>query len=365
VSDSSVDVYYNVEERSSDTFNASVGYSGTYGATGAIGLTFNNFALAHPLSGGAGQILNFEWQFGQASRFRILQLTFTEPWFMDSPTSVGFSIFDQRQNYNFDMSQTGGSINLGRRFSVPDDFTRGDWSLRYQALDVINGGSYYSQGKYTQVSITQVLSRNSLDSPIFPSQGSRISLTTEISGGFLPGTVDYHKHELSIDWFTPLLKIGDQNRLTLYMGTMHGLIKGFDNTSYIPPIEYFFMGGNGLQIQTQPLRGYEDRSIGPRVNDQVIGGTIFSRYVTELRFAVTLNPMPVYFLMFAEAGNAWRNEKYFDPLDLKRSAGIGARLLIQGVGLIGFDYGYGFDDVYPKDGQADGWHFHFQFGRGF
>jgi outer membrane protein insertion porin family len=363
--DSTVDVIYNVEERSSDTFNASIGYSGTFGATGALGLTFNNFNIAEPLSGGAGQILNFQWQFGEASRFRIFQLSFTEPWFLDSPTSIGFSLYDERQNYTYDLRRTGVSLNLGRRFNWPDDFVRGDWFVRYQRLEVVDGGSFYDTGNFTQVSVTQVLSRNSLDSPIFPSKGSRIALTTELSGGFLPGSVDYHKHNLSVDWFTPLLRVGDMNRLTLYTGVEYGFIRGFNSDSYIPPIEYFFMGGNGLQIQTKQLRGYEDRSVGPRVSGVEVGGTIFTRYVSELRFAITLNPMPVYVLAFAEAGNAWLDEKFIDPFDLRKSAGVGARVLIQGVGLIGFDYGYGFDDIEPKDGEPDGWHFHFQFGRGF
>ena len=113
------------------------------------------------------------------------------------------------------------------------------------------------------------------------------------------------------------------------------------------------------------MRGYEDRSIGPIERGEVSNGTVFARFVTELRFALTLSPMPLYVLAFAEAGNVWKNERSLDLFDLRRSAGLGARLLIQGVGLIGFDYGYGFDDVLPKDGQPDGWHFHFQFGRGF
>jgi outer membrane protein insertion porin family len=365
VNDTTVDIIYNIEERSSDTFNASVGYSGTFGATGAFGLTFNNFNIAEPFRGGAGQMLNFEWQFGEASRFRIFSISFTEPWFMDSPTSIGFSLYDERQQYVFDMRRTGASVNLGRRFRWPDDFSRGDWFVRFQELDVKDGGNFYSTGNYTQVSLTQVLSRNSLDSPIFPSSGSRVALTTEVSGGPLPGSVDYHKHRLELMWFTPLLRSNDQSRLTLYTGTRFGMIKGFTGDSYIPPIEYYFMGGSGLQFQTEALRGYEDRSIGPRVGGVITGGTIYAHYVTELRFAITLNPMPLYILAFAEAGNVWLNERFLDPFDLKRSAGLGARLLIQGIGLIGFDYGYGFDDVQPRDGEADGWHFHFQFGRGF
>lgn len=142
VNDSTVDIIYNVEERSSDTFNASVGYSGTFGATGAFGLTFNNFNIAEPFRGGAGQVLNFNWQFGEASRFRIFSLSFTEPWFMDTPTSVGFSLYDERQQYAFDMRRTGASVNLGRRFRWPDDFARGDWFVRYQELDVKIGRAH-------------------------------------------------------------------------------------------------------------------------------------------------------------------------------------------------------------------------------
>lgn len=365
VNDSTVNVEYKVEERSSDTFNASAGYSGTFGVTGALGLTFNNFNISEPFSGGAGQVLNFEWQFGEASRFRIFSLGFTEPWFLDTPTSIGFSLYDERQQYNFDLRRTGISFNLGRRFRWPDDFFRGDWFVRFQRLDVVNGGIFYRTGEDTQVSITQVISRNSLDSPIFPSQGSRFSLSTELSGGPLPGTTNYHKHDLQLDWFTPLVKIGDFNRLTLYTGARYGYIRGFTDEPYIPPIEYFFMGGNGLQVQTTPLRGYADRGIGPRERGYIRGGTVLSRYVTELRFAVAFNPVPIYLLAFAEAGNVWKDIHTTDLFDLKRSAGFGARLLIQGVGLIGFDYGYGFDDVEPLDGKADGWRFHFQFGRGF
>jgi outer membrane protein insertion porin family len=90
-----------------------------------------------------------------------------------------------------------------------------------------------------------------------------------------------------------------------------------------------------------------------------------TKHTAELRLAVTLNPIPIYFLGFAEAGNVYADFSRTDFLDLKRSYGFGARLLINPIGLIGFDYGYGADDVLPKDGKPDGWHFHFQFGKGF
>ena len=104
------------------------------------------------------------------------------------------------------------------------------------------------------------------------------------------------------------------------------------------------MGGNGLVIATTPLRGYDDRTVGPR-NSQgnVIGGRVMTRYTSELRFAVTLDPIPLYLIAFAEAGNVWQDINKTDPFDLRRSVGFGARILINPIGLIGFDLGYGFD----------------------
>jgi len=124
------------------------------------------------------------------------------------------------------------------------------------------------------------------------------------------------------------------------------------------------MGGTGLgQISVTPLRGYDDNSIGPYSNTG-LGGKALMRYTTELRFALTLNPIPIYTLFFAEAGNVWLDHSKMDMLDLRRSAGFGVRLLINPIGLIGFDYGYGYDASTPN-GSVPGWKFHFQFGKSF
>jgi outer membrane protein insertion porin family len=125
------------------------------------------------------------------------------------------------------------------------------------------------------------------------------------------------------------------------------------------------MGGNGLIIATTPLRGYEDRTVGPRnAAGVIVGGRVMTRYSAELRVAVTLDPIPFYLIAFAEAGNVYEYLKKTDPFDLKRSVGFGARLLINPIGLIGFDLGYGFDRK-STDGRDPDWLFHFQFGRGF
>ena len=127
------------------------------------------------------------------------------------------------------------------------------------------------------------------------------------------------------------------------------------------------MGGTGVGlVSTTPLRGYEDRKIGPLDGfGREIGGRVLTKHTAELRLALALNPIPIYVLGFAEGGNVFEDFKHADFFDVKRSFGFGARLLIQPIGLLGFDYGYGADDAFPRDGQPDGWHFHFQFGRGF
>lgn len=360
----SVDLTYEVEEKSSDNVNASIGYSGAFGVTGALGFTINNFSISEPLAGGAGQILNFEWQFGTSTPYRTFTLGFTEPWLFDSPTLLGVTLFDTRQAYTFDLRQTGGSVRVGRRFKWPDDFFRGDWIVNAQHNDVKNGRGVYTEGVSSQVSITQVISRNSVDNPIFPSMGSSVALSTEVAGGpVLPGTIHFHKWNFTADWYVPLF---GTNRVALYYGMQYGALWSFYKHSDIPPIELFFMGGTGLGfIATTPLRGYEDQEVGPRnATGSIVGGRAMAKHTVELRAALALHPVPIYILGFAEGGNVYESFSRADLFNLKRSAGFGARLNIAPIGMIGFDYGYGFDDVFPRDGRPDGWRFHFVFGRG-
>jgi outer membrane protein insertion porin family len=365
VDEKSVDLTYEVEEKSSDNVNASVGYSGAFGVTGALGFTINNFSIADPLSGGAGQILNFEWQFGQGTSYRVFTLGFTEPWLFDTPTLLGVSLFDTRQFYTYDLRRTGGSIRVGRRFKWPDDYFRGDWILTAQHNNLIDARGTGNEGRSSQVSVTQIISRNSTDNPVFPSSGSNVSLSVEMSGGpLLPGTVDYHKWNFQSEWYVPMF---GTTRIALYLATQYGYLSEFYSGGEIPPIELYYMGGTGLgYISTTPLRGYADQAVGPQSSTgDALGGKALARQTAELRLAVAINPIPIYVLGFAEGGNVYESFSKADFFDLKRSAGFGARLQINPIGLIGFDYGYGFDDVLPLDGKPDGWRFHFVFGRGF
>ncbi len=362
--DSTVNISYKVEEKSSDYLNASVGYSGSFGFSGAVGFTLTNFSLANPFQMGAGQILNFNWQFGVGNYYRTFTLGFTEPWLMNTPTSLGFELFDTRQNYVYELQQSGFSVSTGRRLTWPDDFFYIQGLFRFQYNDVVNGGGYYPEGLSRQFTIGATITRTDIDNPIFPSRGSKISLGGELSGGpFLPGNVDYYKINLKTEWYKTLFR---NSRFVLYSSAEAGYIGKLKDDTPIQPFEYFYMGGNGLIIATTPLRGYEDRSLGDKdpSTGSVIGSTVMAKFTTEFRVALALEPIPIYLLAFAEAGNVFLDIKHTNMFDLKRSAGVGARILINPIGLVGFDYGYGFDRM-SVDGQNPQWVFHFQFGKGF
>ena len=399
-----VDITFKVEERSNDTFNASFGYAGVFGFTGSVGITLNNFSVLEPLQGGGGQIFNLNYERGGgigqqgfgASQFSFAQgaietftLGLTEPWLFDEPTTLGFNVFSTQQLL-FNSQRIGASLNLGRRFRFPDDYFRGDWVV--QGLDnrLINATSpgnvntaFFIPG--LEFSVTQTISRVSIDNALFPSDGSRFSLQTKLSGGaFGLGVIDYFKNQFSLESFTPLLQIAEQNRLALRLNAELGYVtslgaNNINTKNSIPPLERYYMGGTVLGgFAITPLRGYPDRQIGTRtVQEGAVqggipdGGRAMMLLNAELRFAVTLNPVPIYAMAFVEAGNVWDNAYQINPFDLKRSAGVGVRFLIQPIGLLGFDYAYGFDRLIGLNGQPirvdengpPGWRLHFQFGR--
>ena len=365
VDKTSVDLVYNVEERSTDTFNASIGFAGAFGLTGSVGVTLNNFDISEPLRGGAGQIMSFQWEFGQQSRLQTFQISFTEPWLFGQPTTVGFNLFDTRQNYNISIRRTGGQLNIGRRFRFPDDFFRGDWSVSFERQESNTASLFYREGVNTALTLSQTISRTSYDNMVFPTSGSRFSISLRGTTGFLGiGTIDFGKIGMSFDMINPLMSINGNPRLVMLIGSEIGYVNGLKSDTLIPPQELYYMGGNGLGgFSLTPLRGYRDNSIGPLApNGQAIGGRMMARFLAEVRFAVSLNPFPIYLLTFAEAGNVWANIRTVDPFGLNRAAGFGLRLLLNPIGLIGFDMGYGFDPD-PYTGQRSGWRFHFQFGR--
>lgn len=355
-----VDIIYTVEERSTDTFNASVGFAGSFGLTGSVGFTFNNFSVLEPWKGGGGQIFNFNWEFGQINRFRNFSMGLTEPWLFDEPTTVGFNVFDSYINFSdIEQRRTGFGLNIGRRFRWPDDYWRGDWGFRYQLNDNNVESVFIRAGNFTEITLTQRLSRISINNMFFPTVGSRFSLSTNFAMGAIGiGETDYLKNEISFEMYNPLMKFDDQDRLVFALQTRHGFINSFVTDTTISPIELYRMGGNGLGgFNVTPLRGYPDNELGVRG-----GNKLLSKYTAELRFALSLDPMPVYVYGFAEAGNVWPEFSNFDPFDLKRSVGVGVQMMVQMIGNLGFSYGYGFDS-YGLGNEVSGWRFLFHLGQ--
>ncbi|MBM3422803.1 MAG: outer membrane protein assembly factor BamA [Chlorobi bacterium] len=376
----SVDITYAVTEKQTDTFNASVGYSGSSGFTGALGVTFNNFSLQdifnpeayRPLPHGDGQKLSLQWQFGNDD-YSTLGLSFTEPWAFGGPTAVGFSVFKTHRTYDFTddgieenektIDQYGATLSVGRRLTWPDNYFTINWRLKYLHSE----GGFVSfiedEGdapeEADEFSITQTISRNSIDNPIYPRRGSKNSLTAQLAGGPLPGTINFYKFTLNSSWFLPVTR-----NLIFNFSTQHGYLSTFDKDDYLPYTDYFYMGGSGLSsLPTIPMRGYDDRSFGTQLDDdsELYGGTVYSKFSTELRYPLTLSPsVSVYALAFFEAGNLWENIEAVNYSDMKKAAGLGLRLYLPIIGLVGLDYGYGFDQV-PGDDEK-GWKFMFTFG---
>lgn len=366
-----VDVTYQVEERPSDTFNASMGLS-SQGITGAIGLSFTNFSLTEPLFGGGGQILNLNAEFG--SYVQTYSVGLTEPWLFGKPITLGANLFYQRQDlgtfYNDDeflIERFGTSLTVGSRLKWPDDFFRGDVAFRFTRNNIIGAesrASLYQNG--TEFSIAPTLSRTSIDDQIFPTVGSRFRFSNIFAFGF---DAQYTRHEAGFDFYSKIGQVTESNKLVLYLNGEFGYLNDYGPRESIPPTVFYTMGGTTLSgLNTVQLRGYRDRSIGPVDEDGFPAGIASLKTTAEIRFALAVNPIPIYMLTFAEAGNVWSSFNDVDPFDLRRSAGIGMRVMMPPIGLLGFDYGFGFDpDTYETSattqGVRSGWHFHFQFGR--
>jgi len=362
VSEDEVDLYIKVEEKSTDQAQMSAGYSERDGMIGSIGFTMNNLF-------GNGHRFSLDWNFGYV--YRQFSISFTEPWFLDTPTLLGCSFYHTKRGgtfYGFTERIIGGTARIGRRFRWPDDYFRGDWIYRLEQTEYSDFSTSFAasnprnlQENVPRISsgVTQVITRDSRNNPEFPSEGSVNSFSAELTGGPFLGDDQYHKYIISSEWYIPFT-----GKLVLYSLTKGGILQGLTNkTQDIPYVEHFFMGGSGLQLG-EPLRGYDEREVGPISSGYPAGGKTMFKQTFELRFPLVENPT-VYGLLFAEGGNCWWDFSQTDLFNLRRSVGLGVRLFMPMVGLIGLDYGYGID-YYNNLGERHGrWMPHFQFGRGF
>ncbi|MFH1699835.1 MAG: outer membrane protein assembly factor BamA [Candidatus Zixiibacteriota bacterium] len=368
-----VDLIMKVEEKPTGQVSAGAGYSGQDKLVGTFGLGIPNFR-------GNGQNLSMNVDFG--SRRNSVSVGFTEPWFLGTPTSVGGDIYNLNRRWydDFTEGRRGGALRLGRRLRWPDNYFKVFWRYRLedvkyfdfsdgfrgQSGDIVfdsdgnqsyipNAGSLINfKEKWLRTSATSLtIERDSRDLPIFSTNGSRVSYTGEYAGGVLGGQWDYYKHLFIAQRFIPL-----GWNFAFVSKFRFGYISA-DNNDKIPYSERFSPGGvdpDGM------VRGYPDASLSPRgPGGSFNRGTSEVIYNFELQFPLV--DQQIYVLGFADAGAAWESKRDIKLFSgLARGAGIGFRLVVPGVGVIGFDFGYAFDEVY---GESKGWKPHFQVGQGF
>ena len=390
-----VDIGYNVEETSADQIELSGGWG--YGRIiGTIGLSFNNFSLRNffnkkawkPVPSGDGQKLSIRFQtYGLG--YLSWSTSFTEPWLGGKrPNSFTVSYYHSLYSYTDYLTQVqrkfatdGFTVGLGKRLTWPDDYFTLYQSFNVQLYKLQNYSNIFrvgnGNGNYNNINLKFILGRNSIDQPIYPKSGSDLSLSLELTPPYSLFSdkdyaslsdqerykwIEYHKWKFKSYWYFEVA-----NKLVLATKIKFGFLGAYNKDLGVTPFQRFYLGGDGLSGYNNfdgreiiGMRGYANETVTPHYSqDKNIGGTIYSRYSLELRYPISLAPTStIYVQAFVEAGNSWEGTRNFDPFDVKRSAGVGARIYLPMFGMLGLDWAYGFDAI-PGLPSASGSHFHF------
>ena len=402
-----VDVVYNVTEKPSSQLELSGGWGGrTFVAT--VGVSFNNFSTQRMFEKGAwrpvplGDAQNLAFRFQtNGTYYTALTASFVEPWlFGKKPTSLSLSLYYTRQTNSYlawnilnndrQMEVFGFAGGIGTRLKWPDDYFVLYNGLSWQTYKLTNwysGSFIFDDGISHNLSYSLNLSRNSTDQQIYPRQGSEFVASLQLTppysllrkNGDLINYdaqtaqqrykwVEYHKWKFSGTVYAKL--IGD---LVLMSRAQFGYLGYYNRKLGYSPFEGFLLGGDGMSgystygSEVIALRGYENYSLTPYVpsayNSQgyAYAGNVYDKFTVELRYPVILQPQSTIFaLLFLEGGNAWADIRDFRPFQIKRSAGVGVRVFLPMIGLLGVDWGWGFDD--NKYGKSQ---FHFVIGQQF
>ena len=390
--DGTVDVVYKLEEGNTSQIQLQGGY-GSGMVIGQIGLTLNNFSARNifkksawqPLPAGDGQKLSLN-AVTNGTYYYALNASFTEPWLGGRrPQSLSVSAYhnlysngyfftDHSHPKYYSLRLTGGGISLAKRLKWPDDYFIISHSLSYKHYDLHNytilAGTAFTDGKANDLSYGLTISRNSLDSPIYARSGSEISVSgyvtppysafaknknyADLSSQERYRWVEYYKVNLRGSWMLNL--VGD---VVLNARARFGWLGSYNKSIGTSPFGRYFLGGDGLSTwmldgrEVVPLRGYENNSLSP--DD---GAAVFNRYTLEIRQPIIESASATFWVLgFLEGGNAWSNIREFQPFNIYNSAGLGVRVYMPMFGLIGVDWGYGFD------GANGGSHFHFSIGQ--
>ncbi len=418
-----VNIGWKLEEQSNDQVQLSGGWGGYFGFVGTVGLTFNNFSLRNvphfkkwrPLPVGDGQRLSLNAT-ANGQSYQSYSISFSEPWLggkkphqfsVSLNTSIsrlpvrsagGFSV---DFNDNASLKQTGITIGFGRQLEWPDNYFTLTNSLSYSEYSYSNylGSNILpAVGTTRSIKFNTTLARNSIDNPMFPTAGSSISLSLDLTPPYsLFRNSDYYNDKSQRYNFVELYKVMFDSRfyvkivgsnkptgrsLVLETKAHMGFIGTYNSKVGTGPFERFKVGGAGLSggfganqfVFGQDiigLRGYPDNQVTPPLyaasGTQAVpgieGGIVYNKFGMELRYpVVTSQSATVYAFVFSEAGNNWNNYQKFNPFDLYKSAGFGARIFMPAFGLIGLNWAYGFDKL-ENAADKSGSQFHFTIGQ--
>ncbi len=374
-----VDIEYHVVEKPSDQLELSAGWGGRgRGVVGSLGVKFTNFSIQNifkkgtwsPLPAGDGQQLALRAQ-TNGKVYQSYNMSFTEPWlggkkpnsFTVSYYHTRFADLDSERNVEGRQITNGATVGWGTRLKKPDDFFILQLGLSFERFNLQDWAStafILKDGTSNNLALQITFARNSIDQPIFPRRGSNISLSFKFTpysrfrGRFSPDSpvvlededkykwIEYHKWRFNAEWFAQLNK-STKFPIVFRFSAKFGFLGYCNEKIGYSPYERFELGGDGISnIQYYgrdiiSLRGYD-------VITPPEGSPIFDKFTAELRFPFSLNQSAtIYGLAFVEAGNYWNNIKNYNPFDLKRSAGVGIRIFLPMFGMLGFDYGIGFD----------------------
>ena len=403
-----VDIEYGLEEKSSDQLELSAGYQPPNvlyrgGLIGTLGVTFNNFSLRNlfngkawkPLPQGDGQKVSIRAQ-TNGNFYQSYNFSFTEPWLGGKkPNSFTLAGFYTRNGSIFDVDQSFSigqiSIGLGSRLTWPDDnfVTNTTINLQNIRLDkfaspifLLPNGEIISDGSFRNFYLSQTFGRSTVADPIFPKDGSSFSLTMQLTPPYslfrsddyydqdltpqeLYRYIEYHKWKFAAEWYKTIW-----GKLVLKASAKMGFLGSYSEKVGDVPFERFEFASEPLANQFTItgrdqiyFRGYETFDFPAQTvftpgntNPIISGATIYNKYSLELRYPISLNPSSTIFVLaFADAGNAWRRFRDYDPFGLRRAAGLGLRVFLPMFGTLGFDWGLGFDkdNIIDSDGKWD------------
>ena len=410
-----VDIELGLVESGASQLELQGGYGGG-GFMGTFGVAFNNFSVKNirnrkawrPFPSGDGQ--TFAVRLQTSSFYSTTSFSFVEPWFggrepvqfsvsLSSTTQYRYDYFTRRADKSQSFQIKGFNLGIAKRLRVPDDYFVLSQSISYQYYNLKNyftGLFTFGNGESHNIAYNIALSRNNtFTNPIFPVGGSNFSLTARFSppyslitgddfsdveqrpeyldrnGNPIQSEIDqakfrwleFYKIKFDGSWYTRLF-----GKFVLKAQTDFGFLGTYNKNKGNIPFERFFLGGDGMMQyaldgrETIALRGYENQSLSSRD-----GSIIYNKFSLELRYPISLKPTAsVFALSFLEAGNGFDNFKDYSPFDLKRSAGVGVRIFMPAFGLLGIDFGYGFDSAnISSSGGTSGWHTHFVIGQQF